>query len=113
MSKKDFNRYVSEISNQYEEFKKVLEQVSLEAQNTQTDIDFVEKLKQQIIPYKQNYERVMYLKYLLYLPEKKEKSSKTFDAVYSEIKEIDESNSPNAVLKENAEILVSIKNSVK
>lgn len=109
MSKKDFNRYVAEISAQYEEFKRILEQVSKEAQDTPTDIDFVENLKKQIIPYKQNYERVMYLRYLLYLPSKQEKNTHTFDAIATEVSTFDESNSPSAVFEENKEILDSIK----
>lgn len=108
MSKKDFDKYVLVIENQYKQFKDTLEQVSKEIENTLTDIDFMENLEKQVNLYKQNYERVIYIKYLLDQPSRKKKLSKHNKMIFNKIKNLDKNNSTEAVLEENKKIIDSM-----
>lgn len=108
MSKKDFDKYVLVVQRQYNDFKAVLEQVSKEAQNNPTDIDFMDNLQKQVNLYKQNYERVLYIKYLLDQPARKNKISKYNRMIFNKIKNLDKNNSTDKVLEENEKIINSI-----
>ena len=109
MAKKDFDIYVKKIEAQYEDFKKVLEQVSKDAQAGMTDVNFVENLKQQIAPIKQNYERLMYIKYLLDKPAKKDKVAAYKRRLMNEMKKLEARNSTEAVLDENEKVIKGLK----
>lgn len=109
MSKKDFDEYFLQVANQYEQFKQTLEQISKEAAEGMTDIDFVENLQAKIIPFKQNYERLAYIKYLLDQPNRKHKIKKYQSSISKKVAKLDKSNSTQAVLQENKEILKDIK----
>ena len=108
MSKKDFDKYVLVVQKQYNDFKDVLEQVSKEAQNNPTDIDFMDNLQKQVDLYKQNYERVLYIKYLLDQPTRKKKIGKYNRMIFNKMKNLDKNNSPDEVLEENKKIINSI-----
>lgn len=109
MAKKDFDNYFLKIQAQYEEFKKVLEQVSKEANETMTDIDYVDRLKQQIEPLKANYERLMYIKFLLDQPTRKEKQQGYKKRIQKLEKTLSKQNSLEQVAEENKQVLENIK----
>ena len=108
MSKKDFDKYVLVIQNQYNEFKSTLEQVSKEIENTPVDIDFMEKLKEKVNLIKQNYERVMYIKYLLDEPVKKSKVAKYKNQIKKKLLSLEKENNVDSVFKENQNLIKSI-----
>lgn len=109
MAKKDFDEYVLKISKQYKEFQEVLKEVSKEAQENITSLDFMDNLKRQIEPLKQNYERVMYIKFLLDQPNKKSKLKKYNQSLKSSLKRLNKDNSLNNVLEENKFIISGLK----
>lgn len=109
MSKKHFDEYVIKIKAQYEEMQKNLDQVAKEVQNNQTDLDFMERLRESIEPFKANYQRVMYIKMLLDRPNKKEKVPAFKKRLEKVLKELEKTNSTEAVLEENKNIITSIK----
>ena len=109
MAKKHFDEYVLKIKAQYEEMQRNLDQVAKEAQNNQTDLDFVERLKQNIEPFKANYQRVMYIKFLLDQPNRKEKLPAYKKRLEKALAQLDKQNSTENVLDENVNILKSIK----
>lgn len=110
MAKKDFDKYVQVIINQYKDFENVLKTLSEEANANMTDISFVDDLKAQMLPLKQNYERIMYIKYLLDLPNRKEKQESYKRRTKKFISTLNASNSCNAVIDENNKIIENIKN---
>lgn len=109
MAKKHFDEYVLKIKAQYEEMQRNLDQVAKEAQDNQTDLDFVERLKQNIEPFRANYQRVMYIKMLLDQPNKKEKVPAYKKRLETAIKAFEKSNSTEAVLEENENIIKNVK----
>ena len=109
MAKKHFDEYVLKIKAQYEEMQRNLDQIAKEAQNNQTDLDFVERLKQNIAPFRANYQRVMYIKMLLDQPNKKEKIPAYKKRLEKAMRELEKSNSTEAVLDENKNIINSVK----
>ena len=109
MAKKHFDEYVLKIKAQYEEMQRNLDQVAKEAQDNQTDLDFVERLKQNIAPFKANYQRVMYIKMLVDQPNRKEKVPAYKKRLEKAIKALEKPNSTDTVLEENKNIINSIK----
>ena len=109
MAKKDFDKYVLTLENQYEEYKKVLKEIEKEVQEGKTDIDFYQNFQQQVLPIEQNYKRVLYLKFLLDQPQRKEKLKKYKKQIQKQIKQLGEDNSPSAVFNESKEVLKNIK----
>ena len=109
MAKKHFDEYVLKIKAQYEEMQRNLDQVAKEAQDNQTDLDFIERLKQNIAPFKANYQRVMYIKSLLDQPNRKEKIPAFKKRLEKAMKDLEKSNSTEAVLEENEVIINNIK----
>lgn len=105
MSKKDFDKYVLVIKKQYEDFKNNLDQIALEAQSNMTDIDYVSRLQNQVMRYKENYERVMFIKYLLDQPVKKSKINSFKKQTSKNLNKLDNCNNLNNVLKENESII--------
>ena len=108
MSKKDFDNYMIKMKAQYEEMKRNLEIVAKEAQDNPSDLDFVERLRQDILPFKQNYERLVYIKTLLDRPNKKDKKLKYNRMLIKKLKELEEKNSTESVLQENKEVISKI-----
>lgn len=109
MAKKDFDEYVVAITKQHKEFQNTLETLSKEAQEGMTDFDYIENLKKQIEPFNQNYERVLYLKFLLDKPTKKEKRSAYLKRCRKQLEKLNEKNNPDKVLDENKKILENLK----
>lgn len=105
MAKKDFDNYFNIVSQQYQQFKTTLEQVAKDAQDNPTDIDFLENLKKQIQPFQQNYERLLYIKFLLDQPARKRKVPRYKEQLRKVTKKLDKKNSLEAVVEENQEIL--------
>ncbi len=108
MAKKHFDAYVKRLESQLEEYKRITEELSKEAQEGMTDINFVENFQQQVAPFTENYKRVLYIKFLLDQPNKKEKISKHRKALKKQLEKLGRENSPEAVLEENNNILKSI-----
>lgn len=73
MSVKDFNKYVRSISSQYLEMKKILNDFENKKKDEYLDEDTIKNIQTLISPLKANYDRVMYMTFLLNEPNKKKK----------------------------------------
>ena len=110
MAKKDFDKYVLKMYAQLKELEDTLKQISQEANDNMTDLDYVDRLEQQIAPIKENYQRLMYIKFLLDQPTKKEKQENYNRRIQKLKKTLLEQNSTDNVLEENKKIIESVKN---
>lgn len=110
MSKKDFDDYLIKVESQYYEMKKNLETIAKDVQDNPSDLDFIDTLKERIAPFKQNYERLMYIKYLLDKPVRNKKTFKYNRMMVNKLKELEEKNSLESVLEENNTVLNNMKN---
>ena len=109
MAKKDFDEYVLKITKQYKDFKDVLAEVSKEAQQGLTDIDYIDNLEKQILPLKENYERIMYIKFLLDQPTRKDKIKNYKKRLQKSLVNLNTNNNTDNILKENEDIINKIK----
>lgn len=108
MAKKDFDDYVLKLSKQCDEFKKVLESISAEAQNNLVDLDYIDHVEQQKVRIEENYQRVLFIKFLLDQPAKKKKVNKYNKTLNKIKKTLSVKNSTEAVLQENESIIKDI-----
>lgn len=108
MSKKDVEKYAAQITAQYSELIDILHDLEKEAAENLVEPERIERLKDQIAPIKQNYERISYIMYLYNKPTRKNKQPRYEQMNKKLLKKLSSSNSPEAVLKENDEILTKI-----
>lgn len=109
MSVKAVKEYYNQICDQYHEMMQNIEDLEQECQEGLVEPERIERLKEQIAPLKQNYERWSYMIFLLNQPQRKSKHSKYYNTNKKKICEISKKNTVNAVIHENAEVLKSFK----
>ena len=76
MARKDFDEYFAKISNQYQQLQLALQDMSEEVNNGVFAPERLEQLKLTILPVKNSYETLSYIKYLLDKPTRKSKFSR-------------------------------------
>lgn len=76
MSKVDFEKYYTQISNQYHELVNNLKEIEEYAINNPVDPVVIDNMKKTIEPVKMSFQTVSYIKYLLDLPRRKSKVKK-------------------------------------
>ena len=103
MSLKHVNEYYKQICDQYREMIEDIKDVEREAEKGFVEPERVERLKTQVAPIKQNYERWTYMMFLLHQPNRKEKIKKYKRQNEKLLKSLDKSNSLDAVVEENIE----------
>lgn len=101
MSLKHVERYYKQICDQYNEMLSDIEEIEKEASEGLVEPERIDRLKDQIAPIKQNYERWAYMMYLLHQPNKKRKISKYKKQHMSTIAGLQQNNSLEAILEEN------------
>lgn len=109
MAKKDFDEYVLKMAKQCDDFKKVLESISSEAQDNLVDLDYIDRVEQQKAKIEENYQRLLFIKFLLDQPTKKKKIKKYNNQLKSALKKLNKSNSLDSVLEENNTIIEELK----
>lgn len=110
MSKKAVDKYFEEICEQYHEMLEDIRDLEKECSNGIVEPERIERLKSQIEPLKQNYERWSYMMFLLNQPERKSKVKRYQAQNKKLIQNLNKSNSIEATLQENENVLQELKN---
>ena len=101
MSIKHVNEYYKQICDQYKEMFEDIKDLEKEAETGLIEPERVERLKEQVAPIKQNYERWTYMMFLLHQPNRKEKIKKYQRQNTKLLNSLSNSNSLEAVIEEN------------
>lgn len=108
MSVKAVRRYYNQICDQYHEMLENIHDLEVEAAQGMVEPERIERLKEQVAPIKQNYERWSYMMFLLNQPERKEKQSRYKSQNRNLLSSLSKNNSLDAILEENSEALKHI-----
>lgn len=103
MSMKHIKRYYKQICEQYQEMINDIKDVEREAEQGLVEPERIDRLKEQVAPIKQNYERWTYMMFLLHQPNRKEKIKNYKRQNKKLLNSLSSSNSLEAVLEENNE----------
>ena len=103
MSVKAVRDYYNQICDQYFEMVQDIRDFEQEAAKGLIEPERVERLKAQIEPIKNNYERWAYMMFLLNQPQRKAKQKRYQEQNKKLLEKLDKSNSLEAVLAENEE----------
>jgi uncharacterized protein YukE len=101
MSKKDVDKYYNTITEQYHEMLQDIKDFEKEASEGIVEPERVERLKEQIAPIKQNWERWTYMMFLLNQPERKSKHKGYQERNKKLLNTLSSNNSLTSVLEEN------------
>lgn len=108
MSVKAVRQYYDQICEQYHEMMENIRDLEVEAANGMVEPERIERLKEQVAPIKQNYERWSYMMFLLNQPARKAKQDRYAHQQRKFLTKLSPENSLSAVLAENAEALKHI-----
>lgn len=108
MSVKHVNAYFKQICDQYQEMINDIKDVEKEAEQGLVEPERIERLKEQVAPIKQNYERWSYMMFLLHQPNRKEKVKKYQRQNAKLIANLSKNNSLEGVIAENTEALTKV-----
>ena len=108
MSVKAVKKYYDQICNQYCEMLQDIRDFEQEAAKGLIEPERIERLKDQIAPIKQNYERWSYMMFLLNQPQRKSKHKKYESQNRKLLNSLSESNSIESTIKENNEARINI-----
>lgn len=103
MSVRAVKKYYDQICEQYCEMLQDIREFEEYAKSGLVEPERIERLKDQIAPIKQNYERWSYMMFLLNQPERKSKHRRYRDQNRKILKNLDSSNSIEATIQENDE----------
>ena len=98
MSVKRLELEYSQVVDQYHEMLENLKDIEKEFNDGLVPPEFVENLKKQIEPIKNNYEQWSYIMFLLHEPQRKAKREKYRKTIDAKIKQLNPKNSPDAKL---------------
>lgn len=101
MSVKHINKYYSQICDQYAEMVQDIQDLEKEAAEGLIEPERIDRLKDQIAPIKQNYERWAYMMFLLRQPNRKDKIKKYEQQNKKLLNTLSQSNSIPAIIAEN------------
>ena len=105
MAYKHIKEYYNKICEQYLEMKNEIRDFEIEAQNNIMEPERLDKIKEQIKPLMDNYERWSYMMYLLNLPVKKSKQKSYQERNKKFINNLSKNNSLQNVLEENKQVI--------
>ena len=97
------------VTEQYHEMLENLKDLENELADGLIAPEFVDNLKKQIEPIKNNYEQWSYIMFLLHEPQRKAKREKYRKIMDAKIKQLNTKNSPEARLEEGKEALNGLK----
>lgn len=103
MSVKAVKMYYDQICDQYCEMLQDIRDLEEEATKGLIEPERVERLKEQIAPIKQNYERWSYMMFLLNQPTRKSKHARYKDQNRKLLNSLDKKNSIESTIQENLE----------
>ena len=108
MSVKHVNEYYNQICAQYQEMLNDIKDLEKECAEGIVEPERIDRLKDQIAPIKNNYERWSYMMFLLHQPNRKEKVKRYQKQNDKLLKSLSKENSLEAVLEENINSMKSI-----
>ena len=109
MSVKSLEQHYSQVVEQYTEMLNDIKDMEKELAEGLVSPDFIDNLKANIAPIKQNYEWWSYVMYLLHEPQRKEKREK-YRKIMSKFKnKLDPNEDPKKVLETNKNCLEPLK----
>ena len=109
MSVKSLENHYNQVVAQYQEMLNDLKDMEKELAEGLVGPDFIDNLKANIAPIKQNYEWWSYVMYLLHEPQRQQKKEK-YKKIMKKFKDkLDPGESPEAVLRSNQETLKCLK----
>ncbi len=108
MSVKSVRKYYDQICEQYHEMIELIHDLEKEAEQDLVEPERIERLKEQVAPIKQNYERWTYMMFLLNQPERNSKHEKYKRQNSRLLKNLDKQNDLDSVLEENKTSLAQV-----
>ena len=108
MSVKAVRKYYDQICEQYHEMIELIHDLEQEAEQDLVEPERIERLKEQVAPIKQNYERWTYMMFLLNQPERKSKHEKYKRQNSRLLQNMDKQNDLDSVLEENKASLAQV-----
>lgn len=108
MAVKHVEQHYSQITAQYQEMLENIKDFEAEVEKGLVEPERIERLKDQIAPIKENYERWSYMMFLLHQPQRKEKQPRYKRQQQKLLKTISPKNTIEGVYAENEEALTHI-----
>ena len=108
MSVKAVRKYYDQICEQYHEMIELIHDLEKEAEQDLVEPERIERLKEQVAPIKQNYERWTYMMFLLNQPERNSKHEKYKRQNSRLLQNLDKQNDLDSVLEENKASLAQV-----
>lgn len=109
MSKKDVDKYYTQVCADYKLMKETLQDMEEEFNSSLQDLDRIEQLKKMIEPVKTNYERISYIMYLFNKPNKKQKRF-SYEFQNKKVLKKYEDSSLEKIHQENLTVIDNMKN---
>lgn len=103
MAKKHVDEYYNQITNQYHEMLQDIKDFEQDCAKGLVEPERVERLKEQIAPIKQNWERWTFMMFLLNKPTRESKVPRYRQQNKKLIARLDKKNTVNATIHENEE----------
>lgn len=108
MSLKDFREYVREQEIQRNELMQNLKDYAEYCEKNLVPPETYEEIENNVKPLIDNYERLVYIEYLINKPVKKEKVKKYENQNKKKLSKLDKRNSLESCLKENEDVLKNV-----
>ncbi len=109
MSVKALEDEFQKVYEQYHEMRQDIVDIEKEVEQGLVEPEFIEKLKQQIAPIKDNFEYWSYIMFLLHQPQRKEKQKAYQRRNKKLLDSIQDKNTPNFKLQEGQKALTGLK----
>ena len=108
MARRDFDAYFQQVSRQYQQLNQALEDMSKEVSEGMFEPERLDNLKATILPVKNSYETLNYIRYLLDTPARKEKQGRYNKQQKKLLSEVS-SKTRESVIAENKRIIDNLK----
>lgn len=110
MSRKHVEEYYMRMTSDYVEMKRVLEELEKTSEeNASKALNNINSIREQVRILESNYKRLSYIMFLLNQPNKQKKKERYFKREQKKIKDIPEEARDSGIIKQNEEVLKSLK----
>lgn len=108
MARKDFDDYLTQVTNQYRSLQETLKEMSEEVENNMMSPEQLNQLKATIAPVKTSFDTLNYIRYLLDKPKRKAKESR-YNKQNKRVLTASKGITKDEVIRKNDDILNSLK----
>ena len=109
MSVKHVREYFEQVASQYKEMIDDLREAEKDLENNIVEPEYIEQIKKNVQPVKDNYMTLSWIMYLLNQPERKQKQRGYEQRNAKLLKTLDNNRSPQAIIKQNEDSLKNLK----